>query len=83
MILTLLGRFTDARRDLEKCLAQAAAPPKARAHATLHLARVAARLGEDDMARQLYGQVGSFDGMQNVFNDAERAEIRAGSGAAP
>ncbi len=74
-ILMRLGRFTDARRDLERCLELAKTIPSTQAHAAIRLARVLSELKDTDATKARLEQALQIDKQHRVLTDAERAEV--------
>ena len=73
-ILMRLGRWTDARRDLERCLELAKAIPSTQAHAAIRLARVLQELKDAEAAKARLEQALQIDKQHRVLTEAERSE---------
>ncbi len=73
-ILMRLGRWTDARRDLERCLDLAKGLPSTQAHAAIRLARVLRELKEAQAAKVRLEQALRIDQEHRVLTEAERSE---------
>jgi tetratricopeptide (TPR) repeat protein len=73
-ILMRLGRFTDARRDLERCLELARTIPSTQAHAAIRLARVLNELKDAEAAKARLEQALQIDKQHRVLTEAERSE---------
>ena len=74
-ILMRLGRWTDARRDLERCLELAKAIPSTQAHAAIRLARVLLRQNDVEGAKARLAEAREIDTKNRVLSDRQRTEI--------
>ena len=76
-----LGMMTEARKDLERCLAMPQPEPATVARTLVYLGRISMKEGDMSKARRLFEQAMGIDRRSNVFGDSERTELRSLIGA--
>ncbi|MFW6154487.1 MAG: tetratricopeptide repeat protein [Planctomycetota bacterium] len=77
MILTHLGRITEAHAEWVRYLGQGGMEPARRGRALLSLARLSLQTGQLEQGRRYLRDARRLDREHHVFSDAERAEIEA------
>ena len=78
VIFYRLLKYTEARRDLERCLSLSNQPTPDRARTYFHLARVDFKENRVEEMRKHLRQALTLETAQAVFTTEERQEIQAG-----
>ena len=77
VILTKLGRLSDAKTDLEECIKLSAEIPRTRTHALMHLADVFSQLDEADEAAMHWEKALRVHRKYAVLTSDETADVQA------
>lgn len=81
VVLSLLDRLPEARRDFERCLGIADQPKPSRARTLFQLGRVLVKQGELDAARARFREIKTLNVPDSLFTEAERNEMQSHLGS--